>query len=106
MSIKTSSTPLPATVLSGFLGAGKTTLPNHILLEKPWTDDPQQIVIIGQDMDRAAITAKLDACLLIDAEMKLGPEGWLAKFKDPFLEWGPATPEELQAEATETLIRN
>ena len=44
--------------------------------------------------------------LLTDAEMKPGPGGWRAKFKDPFLEWRPATAGELQAEAGETLIRN
>jgi len=76
------------------------------LWQKPWGDRRQEIVIIGQDLDRAAITAKLDACLLTDAEMKLGPEGWLAKFKDPFLEWRPATPEELSAEEGAPLIKN
>jgi len=38
--------------------------------------------------------------------MKLGPEGWLAKFKDPFLEWRRVTEEELQPEANETLIKS
>lgn len=57
-------------------------------------------------MDRGAITAKLDACLLTDDEMPLGPDGWLAKFKDPFLEWRRLTDEEMQAEQNPTLIRS
>lgn len=41
---------------------------------------------IGIDMDEAAIRAMLDACLLTDAEMALGPEGW-AGFEDPLPPW-------------------
>ncbi len=60
------------------------------LWKKPWGDRRQELVIIGQDLDQAALTARLDGCLLTDAEMALGPEGWLAAFPDPFLEWGVA----------------
>jgi G3E family GTPase len=56
------------------------------LWKKPWGDRRQEIVIIGQNLDQAALTARLDACLLTDAEMKLGEAGW-RKFADPFLEW-------------------
>ncbi len=51
-----------------------------------WGDRRQEIVLIGQDMDEAALRAVLDACLLSDAEMALGPEGWSA-FEDPFGAW-------------------
>ena len=53
-------------LLTGFLGAGKTTF--------------------LQNLDQAALAARPDACLLTDAEMKLAEAGW-RKFSDPFLEW-------------------
>ncbi|MFQ3663562.1 MAG: GTP-binding protein [Chloroflexaceae bacterium] len=49
-------------------------------------DRRQELVLIGQDMDEADLRARLDACLLTDAEMELGPEGWAA-FDDPFGDW-------------------
>lgn len=54
--------------------------------EKPWGDRRQEIVLIGQDMDRAGLTAMLDRALLTDAEMSMGQHGW-DRFKDPFGEW-------------------
>jgi G3E family GTPase len=51
-----------------------------------WGDRRQEIVLIGQGMDEAALRAQLDACLLTEAEMALGPEGW-ALFDDPFGAW-------------------
>ncbi len=76
------------------------------LWEKPFGDRRQEIVIIGQDMDRDAVTARLDACLLTDEEMALGPEAWVTMFKDPFLEWRRATEEDLQPEQYPTLTRD
>jgi G3E family GTPase len=40
----------------------------------------QELVVIGVDMDQAALTAALDACLLSDAELSLPPDA----FADPF----------------------
>jgi hypothetical protein len=72
---------LPVTVSSGFLGAGTTTLLNHVPTDR-WSDDPyweqslkknwneiygdrrQEIVFIGTDMDKADIRSRLDACLV------------------------------------------
>ncbi len=51
-----------------------------------WGDRRQEIVLIGQDMDEADLRARLDACLLTDAELALGPAGWAA-FEDPFGDW-------------------
>ena len=49
-------------------------------------DRRQELVLIGIDMDRAAITEKLDACLLTDTEMALGDAAW-QRFPDPFPVW-------------------
>lgn len=77
------------------------------LWKKPWGDRRQEIVVIGQNMDKAKITSKLDACLLNDDEMAFGPEGWRERFTDPFYEWKPvAEEEELFAEAQDTIIRD
>ncbi len=49
-------------------------------------DCRQELVFIGQDIDFARLRAELDACLLDDAEMTLGPEGW-TRLADPFGPW-------------------
>lgn len=49
-------------------------------------DRAQQLVIIGIDMDEAALRAQLNACLLTEDEMRLGPRAW-ADFEDPFPPW-------------------
>jgi G3E family GTPase len=56
------------------------------LWQEPYGDRRQEIVMIGQSMDEAALRAGLDACLLTDNEMAAGPQGWSA-FSDPFGEW-------------------
>lgn len=50
-------------------------------------DARQELVLIGMDMDQPALRARLDACLLSDAEMAQGPLGW-ARMPDPFPLWG------------------
>ncbi|WP_433704132.1 GTP-binding protein [Paraburkholderia sacchari] len=49
-------------------------------------DRRQELVMIGVDIDRDAWQAKLDACLLTDAEYAAGPDAWQA-YADPFPSW-------------------
>lgn len=49
-------------------------------------DARQELVLIGIDMNEAALRARLDACLLTDEEMAQGPEAW-RRFNDPFPAW-------------------
>jgi G3E family GTPase len=48
-------------------------------------DRRQEIVVIGTK-EREEMRARIEACLLSDEEMALGPNGW-ARFEDPFPEW-------------------
>jgi len=54
-------------------------------------DRRQEIVLIGQNMDRKALTAGFDACLVSKAQFALGPQAW-AKLADPFPPWGALEP--------------
>jgi G3E family GTPase len=49
-------------------------------------DARQEIVLIGMDMDKAALRARFDACLLTDAEMAQGPKAW-QRWHNPFTDW-------------------
>jgi hypothetical protein len=49
-------------------------------------DRRQELVIIGVQIDRDAIRAGLDACLLTTEEMKRGDAEWL-RYEDPFPAW-------------------
>ena len=64
--------------------------------QEPWGDRRQELVVIGRSLDRAALEARLDACLLDDAEMRGGPAAWQG-LADPFGPWEVA--EDAAAEA-------
>jgi G3E family GTPase len=53
----------------------------------PNGDCRQEIVFIGSDMDRSALTAMLDEALLTEQELAIDKEDWLALFDDPFPAW-------------------
>ncbi|SOZ14822.1 conserved hypothetical protein, similar to E.coli yjiA and P.chlororaphis P47K [Cupriavidus taiwanensis] len=52
----------------------------------PFGDRRQELVLIGLDLDHAALQARMDACLLSDAEMAAGRDAWAA-YADPFPAW-------------------
>lgn len=54
----------------------------------PFGDRRQELVLIGIEMNEAALRASFDRCLLSDEEMELGEQQW-ATFADPFASWEP-----------------
>ncbi len=50
-------------------------------------DCRQEIVLIGQNMDRDALTAMLDDCLLTEEELETNEKKWHKLFPDPFPKW-------------------
>jgi hypothetical protein len=46
----------------------------------------QELVFIGQDIDKTAMINALDQCLLNDDELSKGEEFWNT-LSDPFLTW-------------------
>jgi hypothetical protein len=59
----------------------------------PYGDRRQELALVGVDLDRNALEACLDACLLTDAEMAAGPDAWAA-YADPFPAWEDAFDDE------------
>lgn len=53
---------------------------------EPFGDMRQELVFIGQHLNKAEITRRLDACLLSEEQMAEGIESWVA-MADPFPEW-------------------
>ena len=51
--------------------------------EEPFGDMRQELVFIGQGLDKEQVTKALDACLLSDEDLLQGKNHW-STFKDPF----------------------
>lgn len=51
--------------------------------DQEYGDRSQELVLIGRKMDRAALTAKLDACLVTEDEWSSGMRAWEGRV-DPF----------------------
>ena len=54
--------------------------------EEPFGDMRQELVFIGQGLDKQKMTEAIDKCLLSDEELMQGKEYW-ATFSDPFPAW-------------------
>lgn len=54
---------------------------------EPFGDMRQELVFIGQGLDKEAVTAALDSCLLSEEDLLKGREYW-ETLSDPFPEWG------------------
>jgi G3E family GTPase len=61
-------------------------------IDGPYGDRRTELVIIGRDMDKAALTAKFDAALLTKTEFEKGPNSWM-QLPDPFPQWLPNEPQ-------------
>ena len=61
--------------------------------QEPYGDRRQEMVLIGQNMDRAALTAMLDSALLTPEEEALGMTAWQGQLDDPFQPWAFAAPD-------------
>jgi G3E family GTPase len=54
--------------------------------DETFGDRMQEIVLIGQDMDKESLTAMFNQCLLTDQELAKGKSYW-SNAKDPFPKW-------------------
>lgn len=66
----------------------ETEMPEHARQQwkEPFGDRRQTFAVMALDVDQQNLKSALDACLLTDAEMSLGPEQW-KHFADPFPSW-------------------
>ena len=64
---------------------------DHTHIDRAWKgnngDCRQEIVLIGRNMDRDALTAMFESCLLTRAELATDAKNWGKEFPDPFPKW-------------------
>ncbi|MEM9079345.1 MAG: zinc metallochaperone GTPase ZigA [Verrucomicrobiota bacterium] len=64
---------------------------DHTHIDRIWDgpngDCRQELVLIGQNMDRDALTDMLDHCLLTEEEIETNEKKWRKLFADPFPKW-------------------
>lgn len=60
-------------------------------MEEPWGDRRQELVFIGQTLQREEMLKALKDALLTEEELALGIASWSKKLPDPFPEWEVAT---------------
>lgn len=65
--------------------------------DSEYGDRSQELVLIGRKMDRAALSAKLDACLVTDEEWSSGMRAWEGR-TDPFPAAGKAEDADMEDE--------
>jgi len=63
-----------------------TTHIDRVWME-PNGDCRQEIVLIGRNMDKQALTEMLDDCLLTNEELQMSEKKWRKLFNDPFPSW-------------------
>ena len=57
------------------------------LSKDPYGDCRQEIVLIGANMNREALTTMLDSALLTEEELAMEKREWRNRFVDPFPDW-------------------
>ena len=68
-------------------------------MQDPYGDRRQELVFIGVDLDEVVLRSRLEACLLTDEEMSLGPNAW-SNWEAPLPNSSPATQEESEDNAS------
>ncbi|WP_435249054.1 GTP-binding protein [Vibrio sp. nBUS_14] len=58
--------------------------------QEPYGDMRQELVFIGQGLEREKLIARLNECLLTEDEMEQGRDYWLS-LEDPFPDWEEQT---------------
>lgn len=72
---------MPVTVLSGFLGAGKTTVLNHILNNREGCRVAETFTFADEDGTSLSDVARLDTGLFNFEKAQQAP-GWLREMRD------------------------